>query len=80
MPDFGYRITEIVPALGIVTQSFFGRQCWTKCKMTKHTRESRQCAMCKGPLGKEAFRPITNGNNRMERICLECGSNVSGKP
>jgi hypothetical protein len=77
MPDFGYRVTEIHPVLGIVTHSIFGRQCWTKAKITKRVRESRLCVMCKGPLGNKAFRPITNGNNRMERICLECGSKKS---
>jgi hypothetical protein len=74
MPDESYRVVEILPELGITTQSRYGRQCWTKVKLTQRIRKVRLCAMCDGRLGKEAFFPITNGKNRMERICLECGS------
>ena len=39
-------------------------------------RKSSRCAECKEPLavGAMAFRPLTNGNNRMDRLCGRCVS------
>jgi len=48
----------------------YGKQFWTKCKL----RKDPWCAMCETKLkkGDIAFRPQTNGGNRMVRICENC--------
>jgi hypothetical protein len=48
----------------------FGRQVWTKAK----TRKVWECEVCRKRIekGQVAYRPITNGYNRMCRICEEC--------
>lgn len=47
----------------------FGKQLWVKSKMTrKHNKD--KCAICDLIVGKQAFRPLTNKDNRMMRICL----------
>ncbi len=51
-----------------------GRQVWTLVKLK--TRRGANCARCHRPLGPSAYRPVTNRNNRMERICERC---VTGK-
>ncbi len=48
-----------------------GNQVWSKSNMTKK-KIGKLCWECKEPIGKEAYRPITNKSNRMERICLNC--------
>ncbi len=62
-----YTILE-VPGPGLMlTRSRFGRQLWALAKLRQH--KTSKCAMCDGPLGAEAYRPMTNLGNRMERIC-----------
>ena len=48
----------------------FGRQLWAKSKMTRRHNKDK-CAICGRIVGKQAYRPLTNSGNRMERICLQ---------
>ena len=65
------RLDDDMPVLEHLA---FGVQIWVKVK----TRKEHRCAIC-GPIhavGTTMFRPITNGTNRWERICLSCMSEV----
>jgi len=44
----------------------WGRQLWSKCKV----RKDHKCVMTSKVIkkGEQAYRPITNGGNRYERI------------
>jgi len=67
-----YEITRI-PGQGLVLASGpYGVHPWSVCYTKCRTRATRRCVLCGGPLGKSAYRPLTNGNDRMERICVEC--------
>jgi hypothetical protein len=48
----------------------YGEQLWSQTK----TRKPFRCALCNkdGKSGDEAFRPLTNAHNRMERIHTTC--------
>ena len=54
--------------LMLITHPKHGRQLWARCKMRGH--KNSRCAICGAVVGFEAFRPVTNGYNRMERICI----------
>jgi len=43
---------------------------WTLCCL----RKSKRCFLCDSDLAPkmQAYRPITNGYDRMQRICLTC--------
>ena len=47
----------------------YGRQIWTKCKM----RKLHKCSVTGKTIekGDTAFRPITNSNNRSDRITFD---------
>ncbi len=47
----------------------WGRQLWTICKV----RKDHKCVITGKPIkkGEQAYRPITNGGNRYERIIPE---------
>ena len=66
-----YIIQSIVSDELIGTISMqYGRQLWAAAKLTKKHKNDK-CAVCNGPVGDIAFRPITNASNRMHRICLK---------
>ena len=48
----------------------YGAQLWSSIKLSK----SKDCVRCETKLtaGARAFKPITNGYNRMHRICASC--------
>lgn len=50
----------------------YERQLWTLVRLRKPV----QCVRCNDGLAKgaSAFSPITNGQNRMKRLCLRCVS------
>jgi hypothetical protein len=50
--------------------SSHGQQLFTRARVRKH----RACALCKRKIlpGSLAYRPITNGYNRMHRLCVPC--------
>lgn len=60
------RLSDTV--YGLTTD--YGRQLWTRVKL----RKSRKCGRCSKELnsGNDAYSPVTNGYNRMERLCPEC--------
>ena len=63
---FVRRLAEGVVGLA----SSHGQQLFTLNKLRKRT----ECAVCKGTLlpKDHAYSPITNGYNRMHRICAPC--------
>lgn len=70
-----YRKTEYSiierPAEGVLrARSRFGLQIFTRVKLRKNT----ECAACDTPIkkGDTAWSPITNGYNRMHRVCVAC--------
>lgn len=65
-----YRLRERLSADVVALDSRHGSQVFTACRLRKKTR----CCVCYAVLkpGAEAFRPVTNGNNRMDRICGQC--------
>jgi hypothetical protein len=67
------RLIKILdPDVVVLDDQKFGQQVWTGGRITKKVRESRRCYVCDGPIGEKGYRPITNGNNRQERICPAC--------
>ena len=48
----------------------YGTQLWTRGRARKDCR----CAGCSKNIAKKSdrFAPITNGYNRMERLCIRC--------
>ncbi len=48
----------------------YGRQLWSRCRM----RKQHNCRGCKEVFssGSQMYRPVTNGYNRMERLCEGC--------
>ena len=54
----------------VVLDTFYGKQIWDRVKMRKEHR----CASCKETIekGSQAYRPLTNGYNRMDRLCTAC--------
>lgn len=67
-----YTLVEIISdADGLVgLSSEYGRQLWSRCKV----RKQHSCQECEQsfPVGSEMYRPITNGYNRMRRLCENC--------
>lgn len=59
------------PGMVRLSHPTHGTQLWTAVKLRGH---DKCCAMCDRKLvsGDEAFSPITNGRNRMERLCVGC--------
>lgn len=65
-----YRfIKRMNPGLVGLTSSH-GQQLFTRGKL----RKAKSCALCKFPLkpGTLAYMPVTNGYNRMHRLCVAC--------
>ena len=52
----------------------YGLQLWPRAKL----RKAKGCSVCRKTIQpkQDAFLPITNGYNRMERICWECGQKL----
>ena len=67
-----FRITEVPSGEIVLAMGRYGRNVWTLSKITKRLRKDRPCAVCGCPLDPMAYRPITNGNDRMDRICVKC--------
>jgi hypothetical protein len=68
-----YRVVrKLSDGLLVLLSDLFGQQMWGKGKVTKRIRETRNCVLCEGNLGEQAYRPITNKGNRYERICVKC--------
>lgn len=52
----------------------YGAQLWTRVTLRKSKNKTKKCCNCDSELapGDVAFTPITNGYNRMHRICTIC--------
>ena len=63
-------VAEMGPTLVVLESREFPPKMWTECTVRKYHR----CVACNGNIkkGRRAYRPITNGNNRMDRICIAC--------
>lgn len=64
------RVAVMNEGLLRVASEKYGMQLFTRVKLRKNT----SCAACGDPLNKgtEAFSPLTNGYNRMHRVCFHC--------
>ena len=53
----------------------YGLQLWSIQK----SRKAAPCRICDDTIeaGGWSYRPLTNGNNRMDRICVKCVDTVS---
>ena len=70
-----YRIVLHDAGLLFIQHWQYGRQIWTLSTRNLSAKyHERPCAKCGVRLGAaKAYHPITNGNNRMHRICVKCG-------
>jgi len=76
-----YKIARYV-AKGIlrVLSTYEGIQLWVLTNQP--VRKNHKCVLCEKTISKgeeRAYLPITNLNNRMDRICVECGKEKSGQ-
>jgi len=57
--------------LARISTDEYGAQLWTRRKLRK---DNRGCVDCEQPIAKGAFAwgPLTNGYNRMHRLCHPC--------
>jgi hypothetical protein len=57
--------------LARISTDKYGAQLWTRRKLRKN---NRGCVCCKQPIaqGLPAWGPLTNGYNRMDRLCHPC--------
>ncbi len=53
--------------IAMMTHPRYGRQVWVRCQVRKDSRCTVTGAVIRK--GQTAYRPLTNQNNRMERIC-----------
>lgn len=64
------------PRINKLSESLFSIDgvMWSKTKM----RKGHRCRICTFGIvsGELAFSPLTNGESRMERICLDCVSKL----
>lgn len=58
-----------VELIGVVGRE--GRQVWSRCRARK-AHACRNCLVAIA-IGQRLYRPLTNQNNRMDRICVACG-------
>lgn len=67
-----YKLIEVLsPELVCLYSERYGKQIWGVANLTKK-HNSDNCAMCDMIVGKKAFRPTTNKDNRGSRICIQC--------
>lgn len=64
-------LAKVAVGVARLTHREYGAQLWTVGKIRKR---GKRCVTCWNPLapGCDAYRPITNGYNRMHRICTAC--------
>lgn len=64
-------LEQLNKGLARISTDKYGAQLWTRRKLRK---ENRGCVECKQPIAKglPAWGPLTNGYNRMERLCHPC--------
>jgi len=56
--------------LALLSSARYGQQLWVQCK-TRKAHQCRECGLiCSA--GTVMYRPLTNGYNRMERVCVGC--------
>jgi hypothetical protein len=65
---FGKRLNDGLVGL---THPTYGEQLWVAGAVRKRGKECQDCKKMI-PAGAMAYRPLTNGYNRMERLCVEC--------
>ncbi len=66
-----FNILSIMSEDLVSLDTDYGTQVWGIANMTKK-KIGMPCWECRKPIGKKAYRPITNKSNRMDRICLKC--------
>lgn len=65
-----YKLVDILADGLVALSSEYGKQLWCSCK----TRKEHKCQECEQlfSIGSAMYRPITNGYNRMQRLCEDC--------
>lgn len=67
-----YKIVrKIDEGLYLLRHPRWGQQIWELSKLTKK-KLKQSCSQCRENLTLYSYRPLTNGGNRMERICERC--------
>lgn len=71
-----YYLVDELGRLIVLESRGFPPKIWTECTV----RKEHNCIVCDGKIviGQRAHRPITNGNNRMHRICPDCILKIRG--
>jgi len=70
MRVYGYTLARVLSPDLFAVDGLWGPQIWTRAKL----RKARQCCICSQAVkaGAEAFRPLTNQENRYHRAHEEC--------
>lgn len=69
---YAYHVVHVMSEDAIVLRHrTFGQQLWTLGKIRGRAKECTDCAISIA-VGDSAFRPLTNGYNRKERMCTPC--------
>jgi hypothetical protein len=65
-----YTFAKRLSATLVGLSSQYGEQLWAAITL----RKNKDCFVCEiaMPRGGKAYRPITNGDNRMDRLCVSC--------
>jgi hypothetical protein len=73
-----YRFAKRLSAALVGLSSQYGVQLWSAITL----RKSKACFVCEivMPRGAPAYRPITNGDNRMDRLCVRCVEHLESAP
>lgn len=66
-----YILVEILSdgLVGLFSDEY-GRQLWSECRVRKQ-HKCQECGLL-FPAGSMMYRPVTNGYNRMQRLCGTC--------
>lgn len=67
-----YKLTQVCnDSLSILQSTEYGTQLWV---LGKYIRKRHLCCQCRTEvaIGNRMFRPITNLQNRMDRMCQWC--------
>lgn len=77
-----YTVTERFIALGQMKthhSTRWGDQIWAKGRIT-FRKKDEPCAICGQRVGTFAYHPLTNRENRGDRICVPCAEDTQPRP
>jgi len=72
-----YLLVQETTGFVVLKSVSFPARIWVECTV----RKDHRCAVCDEDIekGQQAHRPVTNGNNRMHRICPTCITAIRSK-